>query len=196
MTFKSIRLAKALLPAVFLVLSACASSFQADVTRFHKMTATGGKSATIVAADPKLEGLQFTSYAGIIGRQMERFGYTAAGQADPDIRVIMNYGLLETGESRSNTSVGVGVGSYGRHGGASVFSSFPVGGSKTWYSYRLDLVFEDAATGERLFEGYSVTVARESDLGLVMPYLAAALFEGFPGVSGQTVQVELPLDLQ
>ncbi len=183
------------LAALVLLLAGCTRSFEAEVTRFHQITRVGGQSATVVAADPRLEGLEFASFADIVGRHLERYGYSAAGQATPDLRVVMGYGLAEIGSERSGPIVGIGVGHYGRHVGVSYSGLFNVGGGRrTYYSYRLDLVIEDAATGQRIFEGHSVTSGQGGDMGAVMPYLVAALFENFPGNSGETIRVELPVD--
>ena len=101
----------------------------------------------------------------------------------------------EIGSERSGPVVGVGLGRYGRHTGVSFSGLFNVGGGRrTYYSYRLDLLIEDTASGQRIFEGRSVTSGQGADMGAVMPYLVAALFENFPGNSGETIRVELPVD--
>lgn len=183
------------LGALLLVLAGCSRSFEAEVTRFHQITQTGGQSATIVPADPQIDGLEFASYADIVGAYLERYGYSAAGNSPPELRVVMGYGLAEIGAESGGPVVGVGLGSYGRHTGVSFSGLFNVGGGRrTYYSYRLDLVIEEAASGQRIFEGHSVTSGRGADMGSVMPYLVAALFENFPGNSGQTVKVKLPVE--
>ena len=192
---RSCRLTRFSLAALLLLTAGCARNFEAEVTRFHQITQTGGQSATVVPADPALQGLQFASFADIVGRHLERYGYSAAGTATPDLRVVMGYGLVEIGAERSGPVVGLGVGRYGRHTGVSFSGLFNVGGGRrTYYSYRLDLVIEEAASGRRIFEGHSVTSGRGSDMGAVMPYLVAALFDNFPGNSGETIRVELPVE--
>ncbi len=192
---RSSRFPRLSLAALLLLLAGCARNFEAEVTRFHQITQVGGQSATVVPADPQLQGLEFASFADIVGRHLERYGYSAAGQATPDLRVVMGYGLAEIGSEQSGPVVGVGLGRYGRHTGVSFSGLFNLGGGRrTYYSYRLDLVIEDAATGQRIFEGHSITSGQGADMGAVMPYLVAALFENFPGDSGQTIRVELPVD--
>ncbi len=192
---RSCRFTRLSLAALVLLLAGCARNFEAEVTRFHQITQVGGQSATVVPADPALQGLEFASFADIVGRHLERYGYSAAGKATPDLRVVMGYGLAEIGSERSGPVVGIGVGHYGRHTGVSFSGLFNVGGGRrTYYSYRLDLVIEDTASGQRIFEGHSVTSGQGADMGAVMPYLVAALFENFPGNSGETIRVELPVD--
>ena len=192
---RSSRFTRLSLAALLLLLAGCARNFEAEVTRFHQITQVGGQSATVVPADPQLQGLEFASFADIVGRHLERYGYSAAGQATPDLRVVMGYGLAEIGSEQSGPVVGVGLGRYGRHTGVSFSGLFNVGGGRrTYYSYRLDLAIEDAATGQRIFEGHSITSGQGANMGAVMPYLVAALFENFPGNSGETIRVELPVD--
>ena len=192
--FADVSLARLSIAALLLLTAGCARSFEAEVTRFHRITEVGSQSATIVAADPQLEGLEFSAFADIVGGHLEAHGYTAAGTDSPDLRVIMGYGLAKIGTERGGPSIGIGVGRYGRHTGVSFSSLFNVGSERTYYSYRLDLVIEIAATGQRIFEGRSITSGRGANMGAVMPYLVAALFKDFPGISGQTVEVELPVD--
>ena len=192
---RSSRFTRLSLGALLLLLAGCARNFEAEVTRFHQITQVGGQSATVVPADPQLQGLEFASFADIVGRHLERYGYSAAGKATPELRVVMGYGLAEIGSERSGPVVGVGVGRYGRHTGVSFSGLFNVGGGRrTYYSYRLDLLIEDTASGQRIFEGRSVTSGQGADMGAVMPYLVAALFENFPGNSGEIIRVELPVD--
>lgn len=189
------RLFPALCAALVIGLAGCASRFEAEVTRFHEIERAGGETATIVAADPQLEGLEFAAYAELVGRQLERHGYTAAGSAPPDLRVIMGYGLAEIGSERSGPVVGLGVGHFGRHVGVSYSGLFNVGRERRhYYSYRLDLVIEETASGRRIFEGSAITSGLGANMQAVMPYLAAALFQGFPGNSGETVRVKLPVE--
>ena len=190
----SSRFAGISLAALLLLLAGCARNFEAEVTRFHTIVQVGGQTATIVPADPQLAGLEFTSFADIVGGQLERYGYSAAGTAAPDLRVIMGYALAEIGSERGGPTVGLGVGRFGHHTGVSFSGLFNIGGRRTYYSYRLDLVIEDVASGQRLFEGHSITSGLGPDMGAVMPYLVAALLENFPGQSGATIRVELPVE--
>lgn len=183
------------LGALLLVLAGCSKGFEAEVTRFHQIAQTGGLSATVVPADPALQGLEFASYADIVGGYLERYGYSAAGNSAPELRVVMGYGLTELGTESGGPVVGVGVGHYGGNVGVNFSGLFNVAGSRrVHYSYRLDLVIEEAASGQRIFEGSSITSGRGADMSAVMPYLVAALFDNFPGNSGQTVKVKLPVE--
>ena len=53
---------------LMLVVSACASStFRADVNRFHQLSAPNGEGATIIAAEGIESGIEFNTYAEMIG---------------------------------------------------------------------------------------------------------------------------------
>ena len=47
--------------------------------------------------------------------------------------------------------------------------------------------------GERVFEGTARATSRSDDLPWLVPNLIQAMFTGFPGNSGQTVKVSIPL---
>jgi hypothetical protein len=47
--------------------------------------------------------------------------------------------------------------------------------------------------GQRVFEATAVSEGNIRELSTIMPYLVAAVFQGFPGESGKTRRVELPL---
>jgi len=65
-----------LVPAMLLTLSACATPFRADVSRFEALPAPTGQSFVIVAGDPELEGgLEFANYAKLVGQRMSELGY-------------------------------------------------------------------------------------------------------------------------
>jgi len=61
-------------------LSACAPSFNADVSRFSAtLPAPKGETFAVVAEDPKLAGgLEFALYADMVGDQLEKVGYVEA----------------------------------------------------------------------------------------------------------------------
>lgn len=59
------------------------------------------------------------------------------------------------------------------------------------YTRTLKLNIEQ--TGKRVFEASAVSEGNIKELPTIMPYLVASVFEGFPGESGRTRRVELPL---
>ena len=77
-------------------LAACASPFQADVSRFTaQLPAPQGQTFAVVADDPALAGgLEFAQYAGDVAQHMKDLGYAAA--ASPETATLLvrfDYGV-------------------------------------------------------------------------------------------------------
>ncbi len=183
-----------------LAVAACAAPrFEADVTRFHvdDVQAFAGRQVTVKPARPDLDGLEFAGYAALLGEALGRLGFVPAGEGAPDWIAYLDYSVtpLATG-SEGGARVSVGGGHFGRHVGVSGGLSLPLGEDEpdTVYSRRISLALVDAASGTRLWEGRAVSVGRVRDLEAVMPLLIEALLRDFPGESGKTVAVELPVE--
>jgi hypothetical protein len=55
------------------------------------------------------------------------------------------------------------------------------------------MVKNDGSGRTVLFEGRAVAEGQRREIAPVMPYLVRALFTGFPGSSGTTVRVDVPV---
>lgn len=172
-----------------------------EVTRFHLPdTALLGRGSIAVEPAPGVDGnsLEFRSYQTAVADQLARLGYGAANASGDDsvasLRLDRETMTSDTGSSRvtvamggsnmgSGTSVGMGLG-------------FALGGHSASGQVRTELAvsIRQRATGQVLWEGRaSFTVAAGSPLAqtqLAAPKLAAALFAGFPGNSGETISVQ------
>ncbi|MHA6318392.1 DUF4136 domain-containing protein [Altererythrobacter sp. CAU 1778] len=99
------KLARALklasVPLVLASLSACASGFNADVSRFAtQLPAPSGQTFAVVADDPALAGgLEFSQYADHVEAQMARLGYTEAAPENATLLVRFDYGV-DSGRER------------------------------------------------------------------------------------------------
>lgn len=100
----SSRIAMSFAPIMLLSLGACAAPFQADVSRFQALPPAQGQSFSIATDNPELQGgLEFASYAGIVGEQMQEQGYVpAANASEADLVVTLDYGI-DDGEERTVT---------------------------------------------------------------------------------------------
>lgn len=96
------RLALSFAPIVLLSLGACATPFQADVSRFQQLPAPQGQTFSVATNNPDLEGgLEFATYAGLVAEQMQEVGYLPAANAnEADLVVNLNYGI-DDGEERT-----------------------------------------------------------------------------------------------
>lgn len=63
--------------------------------------------------------------------------------------------------------------------------------SYTIYTSGIALKIDNAATGERLFEGEAQAVSTSNRLQYLVPNLVEAMFTDFPGNSGETVRISI-----
>jgi len=175
------------------VLAACATGFEADVTRFHSLNQPNGETVTIQPAPGIEMGPEFTSYANLVGDRLAAEGYRPAASGPADIVATLGYAVRPTGAVEDEgPQVGIGMGTAGRHTAFGVGTGFSLsGGPKQVYMYDLSLVLSAADTGDHIFEGRAVARGTDTTLSPVMPELVAALFTDFPGVSGETRHVKL-----
>ena len=197
---------------LMLGLAACASTFNARVSRFQsQLPAPQGQTFAIVADDPALAGgLEFAQYARLVEAQMARQGYTpVASPAQATMVVRFDYGV-DNGRERIRSSgfgrdpffspwYGYSRFGYGRFGypyrgglwGYGWHDPFFDSGveSYTVYTSGIELKIDRRVDGARLFEGKAEAVSTSNRLQYVVPNLIEAMFTGFPGNSGETVRI-------
>jgi hypothetical protein len=208
-------------PAAMLALSACATGFPAQVSRYQAMPAPQGQSFVIESADPEDRGgLEFSQYAELVRRHMIAQGYTEApSRSAATLVVSVDYGVDE-GRQQVVTTPGFsqfGYGAWGpyrprysRFGGyygrrSPFYSGWndpfwysPFGGGYddisvyTTYTSFLDLDIRRASDGQSVFEGTAKARSRTDDLRNLVPNLVEAMFTGFPGNSGEQVRITIP----
>lgn len=193
--------------ALAIGLSACATPFKADVSRFAvPLPAPQGQTFAVVAEDPKLAGgLEFATYANAVSEELTQIGYTrAASPETADMLVRFDY-RVDGGRERVRTDFnGAGAfGPWGRWGGwgggfgawgfgfNDPFFGGPDVRSYTIYTSGVEVKIDRRADGQRLFEGKAEAVSRSNRLPRLVPNLVDALFTGFPGNSGETVRITI-----
>jgi hypothetical protein len=181
-----------------------------EVTRFHtpETLARLAPGPVEVVAAPGLDSASLETRALLDGvaDELARAGFATSGTAGQVARVAevrltrdaVEGGTVRRGGPAVNVGVGVGSGGFRRHGGTRVGVGlgvgFPVGGgsrSREVVDSELSVTIRDKASGAPLWEGRSNvrTGRREADRPEVAAQLAAALFSGFPGRSGETIEV-------
>jgi hypothetical protein len=209
----------ALVPLALVGLSACASNFRADVSRFaSQLPAPQGQTFAVVADDPALAGgLEFSQYARFVEANMARLGYTPAASPDQaTLLVRFDYGVDRGRERVVSTGFRdpfyspwvsyrpvvyrtpggnrVGYVPY-RNWGYGYHDPFFGGGrdvsSYTVYTSGIDVKIDNRATGERLFEGKAEALSTSNRLQYLVPNLVEAMFTDFPGNSGETVRISV-----
>jgi len=191
-------------------LSACAPSFNADVSRFQaQLPAPQGQSFAVVADDPALAGgLEFAMYADLVAAEMAKLGYNrAASPETANLLVRFDYDV-DNGRERVRTTGFAGdpfFGPWGGFGGFGFRRSYAFGfydpflagpevRSYTVYTSGIEMKIDNAATGERLFEGQAQAVSRSNRLQSLVPNLVDALFTDFPGNNGETLRITIRED--
>lgn len=171
-----------------------------EVTRFHVPdTSRLGRGTVTVEPAPGMAGdsLEWRSYAAAVGRQLTLAGYSEqiAGAGSQVAYVRIQRQAYQPARNRGPVSVGVGgsTGSYGSGVGLGIGIDLS-GPPPEVVETELAVTIKDRASGQALWEGRaSFTVTAKSPLAnsqLGAAKLAEALFKGFPGNSGETIQVK------
>lgn len=95
-------------PVLLASLAACASPFNANVSRFaSQLPAPQGQTFAVVADNPALAGgLEFSQYASLVEAQMARLGYAPASPANATLLVRFDYGVDKGRERVQQTGFG------------------------------------------------------------------------------------------
>jgi hypothetical protein len=200
-------------PAALLALSACATGFPAQVSRYQAMPAPQGQSFVIESADPADRGgLEFSQYAELVRRHLLAQGYSEAPtRGAATLVVALDYGVDE-GRQQVVTRPGFsryGWGGYGPY--RPYWSRFGYYGRRSPFYYGWDDPFWggddlDVYTvytsfldldirrpdGQAVFEGTAKARSRTDDMRTLVPNLVEAMFTGFPGNSGEQVRITVP----
>ena len=172
-----------------------------QVTRFHapELASLGkGTIAVEPAEGNSADSLEWQTYRDAVRRQLILLGYSEAAAGAPSAQVALVRLSRETYQpdrAGSPVSVGIGgsTGSYGGGLGVGIglnLSPKPAAQVET----QLGVVIKDRASAKALWEGrasFAVSVKSPlAETGLAAPKMATALFQGFPGTSGETIEVK------
>ena len=169
-----------------------------EVTRFHVpdlAQLTRGSITVEAASGEDPASLELRAYQSAVARQLVMLGYSEAAGAAQVAQVRVRRETWQPEKAGSPVSVGVGgsTGSYGS--GVGIGLGFDLSGKPPAQTRtELSVTIKDKASGAPLWEGRAnFTVRADSPLAgtdLGAPKLAAALFQGFPGNSGETITVK------
>jgi Domain of unknown function (DUF4136) len=181
-------------------LSACVvPTGPVEVTRFNRAAegvvyGSGTYSVAVAGDSAAGQGLAASPYLAAVAREMQRVGYAEKpGGSDVTAEVRVTTERFEP-ERRSPVSVGVGgsTGSYGSGVGLGVGINLG-GGPKAQVETTLEVRIVRRSDNLVIFEGKAVQAAKSgspaAQPGIAASKLAAALFQGFPGKSGETIRV-------
>lgn len=185
-----------LLLVMVLFLAGCTTPvLRTDVTRFHTLDAAPAPTSFTIIPDPEQVGsLEFQDYAAKVADALAAKGWrpvAAGGGADAIVTVHWGVDSPVTVAWQSPAPMGWGPRPYWG-------DPFPAWETRTQTTYPrwLTVQITDAhASGRKvLFEGRAVADGNRREIAPAMPALVQALFTGFPGTSGSTVRITVPLD--
>lgn len=170
-----------------------------EVTRFHGPdVALLGKGSISIEPAPGADAgsLEWQAYRAAVTRQLVTLGYSeAAPGAGAQVAMVALSRRTIEGQRSSPVSVGVGgsTGTYGGGLGLGVgLNLSPKPGPQV--ATDLAVTIRDRQSNTTLWEGRaSFVVSAKSPLAstsLGAPKMSEALFQGFPGASGQTIEVK------
>ncbi|MEL7730398.1 DUF4136 domain-containing protein [Citromicrobium bathyomarinum] len=188
-------------------LTACATGFQADVSRFQaQLPAPQGQSFAIVADDASLAGgIEFGQYADLVSQELSQLGYVRGNPETADLIVRFDYEVDNGRERVRSTSSSFRDPFYDPWYRYRPFRSRGYWGygfydpwfhdndvrSYTVYTSEIEVDIDNRVTGERLFEGTASAVSPSNRLQYLVPNLVDAMFTDFPGNSGETVRISI-----
>ena len=198
--------------AMLALASPALAAERVEVTRFHTPATLAqlgtGWVEVVPAAGIDARSLETRAWLDAVTRELAAQGLAASAPQASVARVAevrLTRDAITGSERRSggsSVSVGVGVGSGGggwHRGGSSVGVGvglgFPIAGGRSRggdVESELSVTIRDKASGAPLWEGRSSlrTSQRDADRPETATRLARALFSGFPGKSGETIEVK------
>lgn len=172
-----------------------------EVTRFVEPGAASqlGSGTITVEAAPGMDAgsLELRSYQAAIARQLEGLGYRQPAGASSEQVALVQIERFNFRPARDGGPVSVGVGgstgSYGSGVGMGIGVDLS-GPPPEQTTTKLGVQIRERASDQTLWEGRaSFTVKASSPLAqtqLGAAKMAEALFNGFPGNSGETIEVK------
>ncbi len=207
-----------------LLVSGCASTMSAQVTSFHQLAnGLQGQRFVITPTAEQSNSLEFESYANLVREALTGKGLIDAGVAagGAELGVSLKYEVAGRSSgvahgTRGYAGFGAGSGGFSM-GGVGIGIGFPIGtfgggSDSVIYQRSLDIAISrlngaaaksigspagqaaETAGTARVFEARAISEGSSASLAPVMRAMVQAIFQEFPGPSGQTRVVEVPLD--
>lgn len=196
-----------LVALVLSLMGGCASSLSAQVTRYQQWPAdAAGEHYRIVASEAQKNNLPFSAYADMVRAAIGATGLVEAQDARP-ARFDLT---LDYGSPVERRWVQRRVDPYYYDGGYGFYRP-PFGGRfSPWggwmyeppmqdvpidlYKNTLTVVIRDRTNHDReVYRATAVSLSQSDGLAAIMPYLARAVFDQFPGRNGQVIEVKYDL---
>lgn len=189
-----------------LALAACASTVGSELTVFHDWPASAGdRSFRLVRSEGQADSLAHANFERIVRAELIAAGFRET--PDPRFEVGFHYGSREYFIRSAGYypppffTPYVGFG----YGGPHSFLSFSA--PLSWWAYdrderryerRLSLTIRDLASQppRRVYEATAINTGFTPDMTSALPYMVRALLADFPGQSGSTRWIDIPVQPQ
>jgi len=189
------------------LLAGCATPLRGQLTAFHEWPADAPRTYQFVRTAAQRDSLEHATWERTMRAELARAGFQEA--ANPrfsigfDYRVSRQFGRFV--EAYPMVQPYFWWGTWGSRGGVSIGGPWPWWGpgyypveyDRAWYEYRLRIEIDDLAARppHRVYEGTAVSDGVDSaNPAEVLPLLARAILGDFPGPSGVTRRVEVPVE--
>lgn len=169
-----------------------------EVTRFHvPELAPQARGSIAVEAAPGMDGasLELQAYQGAVAQELRRIGFAVQDKGGDQVaEVRLSRQTYRPDRARNPVSVGIGgsTGSYGSGLGVGIGLDLS-GPPPEVVETQLAVAIRDRKSGKVVWEGRAQFTVRatapQAQTALGAPKMAAALFQGFPGNSGETILV-------
>jgi hypothetical protein len=183
-------------------LAGCAtgpSRFPVQATRFHFNAMTDrGTIAVEPLTGSGTASLEYKTYAAAVQTELLRLGYTSpAPGATPQFLATVSFSRTARPLPPRRSPVSIGLGGGGISGGGVGLGggvSFPVGGAGAREGIVTELSVRIRQGADAVWEGQAQSLtdagAPDANAAAIAARLARALFTGFPGESGRTIEVQ------
>jgi hypothetical protein len=194
----------AILLTAALMVTGCATapaSFPTEVTRY-RADEVGRGTIALVPDEGIDNGPEYQAYALAVGEALAKQGYTLVPDGSKSVYVAKIGFHVEARpvRERSPFSIGLGGGSWSgnRGGGVGLGGgvSFPIGRGRdredalSMLSVKINQRQGDLGVWEGRAQARAIGVVGNAVADKLAPKLATALFTGFPGESGRTIEVK------
>jgi hypothetical protein len=195
---------RAILLTAALMVTGCATapaSFPTEVTRY-RADEVGRGTVALVPDEGIDNGPEYQAYALAVGDALAKQGYTLVPDGSKSVYVakIGFHTEARPVRERSPFSIGLGGGSWSgnRGGGVGLGGgvSFPIGRGRdredalSMLSVKINQRQGDLGVWEGRAQARAIGVVGNAVADKLAPKLATALFTGFPGESGRTIEVK------
>lgn len=192
----------------------CARYVETKVSVFHELKSPV-QSATYVLlpTSEQANNLEFQTYAKLVKAELEQYGLRESSRSDARYGVYLSYGIDGGREILSSMPV------YGHTGVSGIYTSGKTNAQGvytgvTYVTPRYDIIGSEtrsdtvygsflyvdivdlsaASTQHKVYEGKVLGKSETPFLGTVMPIMVRSVFHEFPGTSGMTRTVRMPLN--